>query len=266
MHNDHIRHENGQFGENYHSEATSPLPDEYAIDAVAFSRALRDQHASGMKGGIYHVTQIQMSYNSNRIEGSSLSEEQTRYLYETQTIVGDNVSFNDATETSNHFVLFNAMMERIEEPTSAEKLRLYHRILKTGTKDALSESFAVGDWKRAANFVGGHKTTPPSRVEGEIEKLIESTPTDMSFNDIADWHVRFERIHPFQDGNGRVGRMVMFEQCLQNGIMPFVIRDQDKHFYYRGLAEYDDEPGFLRDTLRSSQDVYHDQFRDAIPR
>lgn len=241
------------------------LPDEYAIDASDFIRVLRAQHETGMKGGIYHVTQIQMSYNSNRIEGSTLTEEQTRYLYETRTLIGD-ASFDDATETSNHFLMFNAMMERLDEPVDADKLRLYHRVLKNGTKDALSPGFVVGGWKSATNFIGGGKTVPPARVGSEIEKLISSTPDEMSFNDIVDWHVRFERIHPFQDGNGRVGRVVMFEQCLQNGIMPFVLSEKDRFFYYRGLAEYDMEPGFLRETLRASQDSYFEQFRDAITR
>ena len=241
------------------------MTDEYAIDAATFARTLLDQRETQMKGGIYHLTQIQLAYNSNRIEGSQLSEEQTRYLYETQTVTGEAL-VDDVIETSNHFRAFDAMLDHAGSPIEASTMRRYHALLKEATADSRKDWFVVGGWKSLANAVGNSPTTPPALVESAIADLVQSTPKRMSFEDIVDWHVRFERIHPFQDGNGRVGRLLMFEQCLANDVLPFVVLDDRKALYYRGLAEYDTEPGFLRETLRFFQDAYYDRFKDFVPR
>ncbi len=240
-------------------------PEEHAIDARAFADALREQRAMKLKGGLYHLNQIQMAYNTNRIEGSRLTEEQTRYLYETRTVMGDAL-VDDVVEATNHFRMFDMMLDRVGEPLTALMLKDYHRLLKTGTADAEKSWFAVGDWKKVANAVGAEeRTTPPGEVADAIAALLAASPSKMTFEDICDFHYRFELIHPFQDGNGRVGRLVMFGQCLANGIMPFIVTDAEKAFYYRGLAEYAHIPGFLRDTLRHFQDLYFERYRRYLP-
>ncbi|GAA2099105.1 Fic family protein [Brevibacterium salitolerans] len=240
------------------------MPDEYAIDAAQFARTLIEQRRTQMKGGLYHLNQVQMAFNTNRIEGSALDAEQTRYIYETRTVAGDNVSVDDVVETVNSFELFDEMLDRMAEPITAATMKDYHRILKRGTADARRPAFAVGDWKRQANVVGGGGTTPPAEVSEAIEDLLTRTPEQMSFEDIVDFHHAFEAIHPFQDGNGRVGRMLMFQQCLQNGIMPFIVLDAQKAFYYRGLHEYWETPGFLRETFRAMQDAYYACFEAFV--
>jgi len=236
------------------------MTDEYAIDAPSFARTLRDQRSMRMKGGLYHLNQVLMAYNSNRIEGSRLDEEQTRFIYETRTITGENVAVDDVVEAVNSFELFDEMIDRLGEPLTAETMKDYHRVLKQGTADARRPSFAVGDYKRVPKVVGGRETVAPEHVALAIDDLIARTPARMTFDDIADFHHRFEAIHPFQDGNGRVGRILMFQQCLDNGIMPFIVLDSTKAFYYRGLNEYEREPGFLRETFRSLQDDYYARF------
>jgi len=214
------------------------MTDEYAIDARSFARTLRDQRRTRMKGGLYHLNQVLMAYNSNRIEGSRLDEEQTRFIYETRTITGENRAGTAPAET-------------MKDPP---------RVLNRGPADARRPSFAVGDYKRLPNVVGGRETVAPEHVALAVDDLIARTPASMTFDDIADFHYRFEVIHPFQDGNGRVGRILMFQQCLDNGIMPFIVLDSTKAFYYRGLSEYEQEPGFLRETFRSLQDDYYARF------
>lgn len=238
--------------------------DEYSIHAQEFLSALREQRACRLPGGLYHLTQLELAFNSNRIEGSRLSAEQTRYLFETRTVVGDAL-VDDVLETTNHFRAFDFMVDRVGEPITAEVLQEYHRILKTGTSDAEREWFVVGGWKRLPNEVGGRATTPPEQVGDAIDSLLARTPALMSFEDICRFHYEFERIHPFQDGNGRVGRLVMFEQCLAHGVLPFVVLDHEKAFYYRGLAEFEQQPGFLLDTMRHFQDRYYARFKDFIP-
>lgn len=241
--------------------------DEYPVDPARFADALREQRAIRLKGGLYHLNQVLMAYNTNRIEGSLLDEDQTRYIYETRSVTGEAVRVDDVIETVNSFELFDAMIDGYDQPITAETLRTYHRILKAGTADARREWFAVGAWKRVANVVGSRATTRPEHVERAIEGLLNWTPPpgSMTFEDVCDFHHAFESIHPFQDGNGRVGRIVMFQQCLQNGIMPFIVLDAQKEFYYRGLAEYEDEPGYLRATFRSFQDAYYARFADLLP-
>lgn len=242
--------------------------DEYAIEPALFVRTLRAQRATRMKGGLYHQLQVLMAYNTNHIEGSSLDEDQTRYIYETRTVIGQDVPVDDVVETVNSFELFDALIDDLEAPITAETMKRYHAILKRGTADARRPSFAVGDFKRVANVVGGRATTAPEHVELAIAGLLSDIPQRgrMRFEDIAGFHQRFEAIHPFQDGNGRVGRALMFQQCLQNNIMPFVVLDSKKAFYYRGLAEWDETPGFLLDTFRSLQDDFYTRFASFVER
>lgn len=222
---------------------------------------LLKEKSMGYKGGLYHLTQVKLAYNSNRIEGSRLTEEQTRYMYETKTLIpsgNEAAPINDIIETQNHFQLFNFMLATAKEPLTEEMIKTYHRILKSSTTDAQHEWFAVGDYKREENIVGDMETTSPDEVPAAMHALIRqySDKVQITLKDIIDFHYRFECIHPFQDGNGRVGRMIMFRECLHNGIIPFIIEDTKKAFYYRGLREYRREPGYLTDTCLDAQDHY----------
>ena len=222
---------------------------------------LTDEQLAHRKGGLYHKTQVQLAYNSNRIEGSKLTEEQTRYIFETRTIGFKNqeaVPVDDIIETSNHFVAFDYLLRTISQPLSDEIIKEFHRILKTGTADAQKDYFNIGEWKRLANEVGGHETCNPADVAGEMRKLAAwyAAQEEKNIGILAEYHWRFESIHPFQDGNGRVGRLILFRECLRNDIMPFVIDNEHKMFYYRGLAEFKRTPGFLTDTMLSAQDTY----------
>lgn len=214
-----------------------------------------------LKGGLYHLTQIKLAYNSNRIEGSCLSEDQTRYIYETNTINTDNeetVNVDDIIETVNHFSCFDYMIDNADKDLSQDMIKEFHQLLKRNTSDERIKWFRVGDYKTRSNMVGDMETTAPEKVENEINKLLLSylCIDDISIHDIIDFHHRFESIHPFQDGNGRVGRIIMFKECLKNNIMPFIIDNEHKLFYYRGLKEYTREKGYLTDTCLSSQDRY----------
>ena len=240
--------------------------DEYHVDKTSVVRLLVDQRSSTMKGGLYHLNQIEMAYNSNRIEGSQLSREQTRYIFETKTVDGT-APVNDVIETVNHFRMFDYMLDNLNVPLGTDKMKAYHRILKEGTYDAEHDWFELGDWKRLENVVGGTiKTALPNEVENEVANLLKTYPPNepMTFEQIIDFHYRFEIIHPFQDGNGRTGRLIMFEQCLQNEIMPFIVLDSEKYYYYRGLSEYPREKGYLLDTCRSFQDSYFKTYKNMI--
>ncbi len=215
------------------------------------------------RGGLYHKTQVQLAYNSNRIEGSKLTEEQTRYIFETRTIGfkdQEAVPVDDIIETANHFVAFDHLLRTIEEPLTEDLIKEFHRILKTGTADAQLSYFNVGDYKQLANEVGGCETCRPADVAKEVKALGEwyNALKDVSIHDLARYHWHFESIHPFQDGNGRVGRLILFRECLRNSVMPFVIDNEHKMFYYRGLSEFKHTPGFLVGTMQSAQDVYAD--------
>ncbi len=222
---------------------------------------LQEEKQSRRKGGLYHKTQVNLAYNSNRIEGSKLTEEQTRYIFETRTIGfrdQEAVPVDDIIETSNHFVAFDYLLGTIDSPLSNAIVREFHRILKSGTSDASREWFAVGDWKKRPNEVGGMETTPPQQVETAMNALNDwygSLP-GITFGHIVEYHYRFEKIHPFQDGNGRVGRLVLFRECLRSGTIPFIIDDAHKQFYYRGLKEFARVKEYLLDTCRSAQDTY----------
>ncbi len=221
---------------------------------------LRREKDANIKGGIYHRTQIEFTYNSNHIEGSRLTEEQTRYIFETNTIgVSDGVvKVDDIIETTNHFRCIDLIIDRAEEPLSESFIKQIHGLLKSGTSDSLKDWFAVGEYKRFPNEVGGFETVAPKKVGSAVRALLREyrSKKDISFTDILDFHRRFEAIHPFQDGNGRVGRLIMFKECLRCNIVPFIITEELKMFYYRGLREWDRAPGYLTDTCLSAQDFY----------
>lgn len=223
---------------------------------------LKEEKEMGLKGGLYHQTQIKLAYNSNRIEGSKLSEQQTRYIFETNTIQTENgettADVNDIIETVNHFACFDYLIESADEQLSENQIKEFHRVLKTGTSDAKKSWFKIGDYKMKPNIVGGIETSLPKDVPTDMKNLLlEYNKKEIcTFEDIIDFHYQFETIHPFQDGNGRVGRLIMFKECLKNDIIPFIVEDQYKFFYYRGLTEYPRVKGFLIDTCLSAQDDY----------
>ena len=223
-------------------------------------QALREQKELKMKGGIYHRTQIDLTYNSNHIEGSRLTHDQTRYIFETNTIgvEGESVRVDDIIETVNHFRCIDLVIDRAEEKLTESLVKELHRILKSGTSDSRKEWFAVGEYKRIPNEVGGSETTAPERVHKDMKALLSeyNAKKKKTFEDIVDLHQRFEAIHPFQDGNGRVGRLVMFKECLTNGEVPFIITDDLKMFYYRGLKHWNSIRGYLMDTCLTAQDNY----------
>jgi len=221
---------------------------------------LKREKDSKLSGGIYHKIQIDLTYNSNHIEGSKLTHEQTRYIFETKTIGIQNESLkvDDIIETSNHFRCIDLIIDSAESKINESLIKQLHFILKSGTSDSQKNWFKVGDYKMLENEVGGSDTTKPSEVSTEIKKLIReyNSKTSISFDDILDFHFRFEKIHPFQDGNGRVGRLLMLKECLKNNIVPFIITEELKMFYYRGLKEWQTEKGYLRDTCLTAQDFF----------
>lgn len=221
---------------------------------------LKEQKDLGLKGNLYHNTQILFSYNTNHIEGSMLTEEQTRYIYETNTVFAEkeSINTNDILETINHFFLFDYMLDIAKEEISEEIIKKFHEILKRGTIDSKNKWFNVGQYKKIKNEVGGQTTSKPENVSSDIKKLLSwyNSIENKTINEIIEFHVKFEKIHPFQDGNGRVGRIIAFKECLKNNIIPFIILDKDKAFYYRGLNEYENEKGYLVDTILNAQDQY----------
>ncbi len=252
------------------------------ISGNAVLQRLREEKDYRIPGGIYHELQVRMTYNSNHIEGSQLSEDQTRRIFETNTIgseenldgdganksenkgtvVGANAStairVDDIVETVNHFRAIDYCIDVAEESLSEDIIKHLHLLLKRGTSDELLPWFSVGDYKLRANVVGGVQTCEPKKVHKEISKLLAEylAKTDLQLEDIVDFHYRFERIHPFQDGNGRVGRLIAFKECLKHNIVPFIIEDRKKYYYYRGLKEYSNERGFLVETCYDGQDTF----------
>ena len=229
---------------------------------------LQEEKSSGYAGGIYHKTQIELTYNSNHIEGSSLTHEQTRYIFETNTIDVENgsIDVDDVIETANHFRLVSLIIDNAKSTLTQEIIKELHLLLKNGTSDSRKDWFAVGDYKKFPNEVGGMNTTPSEEVSGKMKELLNeyNVKEEKSLEDILDFHVKFEKIHPFQNGNGRVGRLIMFKECLKYNIVPFIIADDLKMFYYRGLAKWETEKGYLRDTCLTAQDrykAYLDYFR-----
>ena len=225
----------------------------------AILQALREEKNAKISGGIYHETQVRLTYNSNRIEGSRLSEDQTRLIFETNTIgTEEGVSVDDIIETANHFRAIEYVIDHAEEPLTEDIIKALHKLLKTGTKDSYLSWFHVGEYKSRPNVVGGEETTLPPKVPVEMKKLLAEYAkiATVTIRDIIKFHHDFEKIHPFQDGNGRVGRLIAFKECLRFHITPFIIEDSKKMFYYRGLKEWNREPGFLIDTCLDGQDTY----------
>lgn len=221
---------------------------------------LREEKQIHLKGGIYHQTQVKLAYNSNHMEGSRLTEEQTRYIYETNTIGIDKepANIDDIIETVNHFQCFDYILDHAEDILSENIIKRIHLILKSNTSDSRLEWFNTGDYKKRPNMVGDSKTTPPGRVKKEMQLLLSGyqQKDGISINDIIEFHYNFEKIHPFQDGNGRVGRLIIFKECLKYNIVPFIIDERHKLYYYRGLKEFGNEKGYLTDTCLSAQDEY----------
>ena len=221
---------------------------------------LQEQKASKYSGGIYHKTQIDLTYNSNHIEGSRLTHDQTRYIFETNTIgvEKDVLNVDDVIETANHFRCIDMIIDNAKSALSEKFIKELHLILKSGTSDSRLEWFSVGDYKKRPNEAGGMPTAMPEEAADKMKALLTeyNGKEEKNFEDILDFHVKFERIHPFQDGNGRVGRLIMFKECLKYNIVPFIIEDNLKMFYYRGLKEWNNENGYLTDTCLTAQDKY----------
>lgn len=221
---------------------------------------LREQKAMELKGGIYHRTQIDLAYNSNHIEGSRLTHEQTRYIFETNTlgITEAVVNVDDVVEAMNHFRCFDHIIDTATEPLTEGYVKALHALLKSGTSDSRKDWFAVGDYKRLPNEVGGMETTKPEEVHREMAVLLNNyhSTKEKQLEDLLEFHVCFERIHPFQDGNGRVGRLLLFKECLRHHIVPFIITEELKMFYYRGMQQWGQTNGFLTDTCLTAQDQY----------
>ena len=231
---------------------------------------LTEQKDSKYAGGIYHKTQIELTYNSNHMEGSRLTHEQTRYIFETNTIGIEKEILNvdDVIETANHFRCIDTIIDHAKSPLTEKFIKELHFILKSGTSDSRKDWFAVGEYKKLPNEVGGRETALPEEVHQRMKELLANynQKQTKTLEDILDFHVKLERIHPFQDGNGRVGRLIMFKECLKYNIVPFIIEDNLKWYYYRGLAEWDTEKGYLTDTCLTAQDrykAYLDYFRIA---
>lgn len=221
---------------------------------------LKEQKDMKLKGGIYYKTQIEFTYNSNHIEGSKLSEEQTRFIFETNTIVETNnpINVDDIIETSNHFRCIDFIIENAKKELSEPMIKKLHFILKMGSSDSQKSWFKVGEYKQLPNEIGGEETCPPNEVAKRMKRLLENynSKQTKALENIVEFHYNFEKIHPFQDGNGRIGRLIMFKECLANNIVPFIIDNDKKFFYYRGLKEWKTEPGFLLETCLSAQDKY----------
>ena len=221
---------------------------------------LREEKEAGLKGGIYHRTQIDLTYNSNHIEGSRLTKEQTRYIFETNTLgsTTENTRIDDIMETVNHFRCIDYIIDHATDRITEAHIKQLHGILKNNTSDSKKTWFAVGDYKKLVNEVGGEETAQPEEVHKRMKELLSGYKSigRIEFDDVLNFHALFERIHPFQDGNGRIGRLLMFWQCLQSGIVPFIITEELRLYYYRGLQNWGKTNGFLRDTCLTAQDYY----------
>ena len=246
---------------NIPAGSTKPMREkEIEVTDNELLNTLRKEKQAKLKGGIYHKTQINLTFNSNHIEGSRLTEDQTRFIYETNTIgVEDKVvNVDDVIETANHFRCIDYIIDNANEPLTEKMIKELHFMLKVGTSDSRKDWFNVGDYKKLPNEVGGEETCQPENVKEEMKKLLNNYNAigQKSFEQILEFHKNFESIHPFQDGNGRVGRLLMFKECLANNIVPFIIDEDHKLFYYRGLKEWKNEKGYLTDTCLSCQDKY----------
>lgn len=247
-------------GKTWNIPENASLPSSLGKRKNTLLSLLCEQMNMKLRGGIYHRIQIDLTYNSNHIEGSRLSHDQTRYIFETNTIgaVNGSINVDDIIETTNHFHCIDYILSVAKKQLSENLIKELHKILKSGTMQSHKEWFAVGDYKRLPNEVGGEETTAPENVKIELSHLLRNYNAKKSktFDDILDFHYQFEKIHPFQDGNGRIGRLIMFKECLANGIVPFVITDELKYFYYRGLQNWPTVKEYLRDTCLSAQDDF----------
>ncbi|MBR5695316.1 MAG: Fic family protein [Paludibacteraceae bacterium] len=247
-------------GKTWNIPADAILPQKKKRKISPLLERLRQEKECRLKGGIYHRTQIDLTYNSNHIEGSRLTKEQTRYIFETNTlgVTTESTRIDDILETVNHFRCIDYIIDHATEKITEPHVKQLHSMLKHNTSDSLKSWFAVGDYKRLPNEVGGEETALPQDVHKRMKALLAAYNANktVTFDDILDFHVQFERIHPFQDGNGRVGRLLMFWQCLQNNIEPFIITEELRMFYYRGLQNWGQVNGYLRDTCLTAQDEY----------
>lgn len=245
---------------NIPNDATKPERVNKKADDATLLQMLQEEMKMRYSGGIYHKTQIELTYNSNHMEGSRLTHDQTRYIFETNTIgvEGEALNVDDIVETANHFCCIDKVIGSAGAMLSENYIKELHFLLKNGTSDARLSWFAVGDYKKRPNEVGGRETTLPSEVAEQMKTLLKSynEKEEKALEDILEFHVAFEQIHPFQDGNGRVGRLIMFKECLKYNVVPFIIEDDLKMFYYRGLAEWKRERGYLRDTCLVAQDKF----------
>ncbi len=245
---------------NIPEDAEKPERSNKKKEQLTLLDILQEQKSGKYPGGIYHKTQIELTYNSNHIEGSRLTHDQTRYIFETNTIGVENEVLNvdDVIETANHFRCIDMIIDHAKSTLTEKFIKELHLTLKNGTSDSRKEWFSVGDYKKLPNEVGGMNTALPEEVADRMKELLMeyNAKEEKTFEDILDFHVRFERIHPFQDGNGRVGRLILFKECLKYNIVPFIIEDNLKLFYYRGLKEWDNEKGYLTDTCLTAQDRY----------
>lgn len=245
---------------NIPENAARPARSNKTIAQTTLLDVLLAEKATRLSNGIYHKVQIELTYNSNHIEGSRLTHDQTRYIFETNTIAldGSVVNVDDIVETANHFKCIDIVIDCAKKPLTEMFIKRLHQTLKSGTTDARKDWFAVGDYKRLPNSIGNNETTPPQCVSQEVAALLSdyNATKDPSFEDLIDFHYRFEHIHPFQDGNGRVGRLLLFKECLKHNIVPFIIDEDLKIFYYRGLAEWQDERGHLTETCLAAQDKF----------
>lgn len=242
------------------AEAEKPERSNKKEDGVTLLQILQEEKQMRYTGGIYHKTQIELTYNSNHMEGSRLTHDQTRYIFETNTIgvEGESLRVDDIVEAVNHFRCVDKVIDSVGVQLTEKYIKELHFLLKSGTSDARLSWFAVGDYKKRPNEVGGRETTAPEEVAGRMKALLAeyNGKQEKSLEDILKFHVAFERIHPFQDGNGRVGRLIMFKECLKYHIVPFIIEDEYKMYYYRGLSEWNRERGYLLDTCLAAQDKY----------
>lgn len=267
---------NGAFltGKTWNIPEDAKKPERYnkkKKQSVTLLDILREEKANKYAGGIYHKTQIELTYNSNHMEGSRLTHDQTRYIFETNTIGVENEALNvdDVIETVKHFCCIDLIIDKAKATLTEKFIKELHLILKNGTSDSRKDWFAVGDYKKVPNEVGGMNTALPEEVADKMKALLTeyNAKGEKTLEDILEFHVRFERIHPFQDGNGRVGRLIMFKECMKYNIVPFIIEDNLKLFYYRGLKEWNNEKGYLTDTRLTAQDrykAYLDYFRIVL--
>ena len=250
-------------GKTWNIPEDAQKPSRVRVQAAApttLLSVLQREKQSRLPGGIYHRVQIDLTYNSNHIEGSRLSREQTRFIFETNTIGIEKqaVNVDDVVETANHFRCIDMVIDDANRVLSQSMMKRLHEILKSGTSDSRQDWFAVGEYKKLPNEVGGQETAAPEDVENRMRALLNAynAKTRKTLRDLLDFHVQFESIHPFQDGNGRVGRLILFKECLKNNIVPFIITDDLKMFYYRGIREWKTEPGYLTDTCLTAQDHF----------